>query len=276
MSGPFPEYRDISVTDPLRQGDIIEAVEPVASMWQRHLLVLTADCDFAHAKHQGRVTCVPLLTANEYLLEMKVPLLRERALAKVIPVLRQVLPSPFAEHVSDERLRAWPGEVEPNEIVATLGLADPEASVAKAILEAIRLVSQPAQTLDDAVERLIAAHLAVPNAQKRDKIVQQIVNVLKNPYGQPPGDALFLSAIAPKHELGYFAYLRHLEQVWEVQIAIAPVKKSVGYRRISRLQERYVHLLVQRFALVFMSIGLPREYEEFRDLHAELLGEKYA
>jgi hypothetical protein len=49
----------------------------------------------------------------------------------------------------------------------------------------------------------------------------------------------------------------------------------VSYRRISHLRDRYIHALVQRFALVFMAIGLPKEYEEIRDLHSDILGEKY-
>ena len=275
LTEPFAEYRDISVTDPLRQGDVLEAVDPSASKWQRHLLVITADCDFAYDKHQGRVTCVPLLTAPEYLMEMQVPRIRERFMPKIVGVLRKVLPPDSGANISDERLRAWPCEAEPAEIVAALGLDGRDAETAKAALESIRLISQPAGTLDEAVELVVASYLAAPNAQKRENVVQQITEALKGPYSQPPGDALFLSAVAPKHHLGYFVYLRHLEQVWEPEIATGPTRSAVSYRRISRLQDRYIHALVQRFALVFMSIGLPKEYEEIRDFHSELLGETY-
>ncbi|SDM91588.1 hypothetical protein SAMN04488074_12936 [Lentzea albidocapillata subsp. violacea] len=73
MTVSFAEYQDTSVVDPLRQGDVLEAADPAASLWQRHLVVLTADCDLARAKHHGRVTCVPVLTEHEYLLEMQIP-----------------------------------------------------------------------------------------------------------------------------------------------------------------------------------------------------------
>ncbi|MEU5872557.1 hypothetical protein AB0A73_13495 [Glycomyces sp. NPDC047369] len=274
MTALFTEYREISVTDPLRQGDVLEAVATGASMWQRHLLVITADCDLAFAKHQGRVTCVPLLTAEEYLMEMQIPRLREKYRKKALERLYSLMPE-AAPRVSDTRLRAWCLEAEPEEIITSLGLSGRNADTARAVLTNIRLLDSPAESLKEAVEVLVNALLAAPKAQKRDHIVQQIVSALRAPYAQPPGDALFLSAIAPKHDLGYFAYLRQLEQVREPEIAIGPTRSPVLYRRISRLRDRYVHALAQRFALVFMSIGLPAEYEEIRDLHSELLGETY-
>ncbi|MFD9892676.1 hypothetical protein ACFWY9_25315 [Amycolatopsis sp. NPDC059027] len=275
MTELFAEYRDISVTDPLRQGDVLEAVDPSASKWQRHLVVITADCDFAHDKHRGRVTCVPLLTAPDYLLEMQIPRIRERFMAKVVGALRKTLPADNGANISDERLRAWPCETDPSEIITALGLDGRDADTAKAALDSIRLISQPTGTLDEAVELVVASYLAAPSAPKRENVVRQITEALKGSYSHPPGDALFLSAVAPKHHLGYFVYLRHLEQVWQPAIATGPTRSAVSYRRISRLQDRYIHALVQRFALVFMSIGLPTEYEEIRDLHAEFLGETY-
>ncbi|MEA5365414.1 hypothetical protein VA596_38210 [Amycolatopsis sp., V23-08] len=247
-------------------------MDNAASCWQRHLLVLTADCDLAHAKHRGRVTCVPLLTAREYLMEMKIPILRDDAVGKFIGELRKVLPSD-GPNISDERLRQWPCEAAPSEIVSTLGLDGQGAEKARAALDSIRLASQTSATLDEAVKALIEAQADAPNPKKRENIVNAMVQALKMPYSHPPGDALFLSAIAPANDLGYFAYLRHLEQVAEDEIAIGPARTAAAYRRIAHLQDRYIHALVQRFALVFMSIGLPTTYEEMRDLHSETMGE---
>jgi len=146
LSESFREYRNITVTEPLRQGDVLEAVDPAASKWQRHLLVITADCDFANVKHQGRVTCVPLLTAEEYLLDMHVPRVREKLLTKVLAALRQVLASVGAGDISKERLLEWPREVDPHEIVVSLGLEGRAAEIAEAALESIRLVGQSVDT----------------------------------------------------------------------------------------------------------------------------------
>ncbi|WP_154814589.1 hypothetical protein [Actinophytocola xinjiangensis] len=274
MTGTFAEYRELSITDPLRQGDVLEAVDPSRSKWQRHLLVLTADCDFAYDKHQGRVTCVPVLAATEYLLEMQVPRLREKSLAKILRTLRAELTGVGA-NISDERLRAWPCEVEPAKIITSIGLDGPAAETVGASLRAIRLLSQPTTSLGEAVDQIVTAQLVMSDARTRDAVIRQTVSQLRGPYSQPPGDTLFLSAIARNHDIGYFVYLRHLEQVWQPEIAIGPARRAVSYRRISRLQDRYIHSIVQRFALVFLSIGLPKEYEEMRDLHAELLEETF-
>lgn len=110
MDESFAEFRTIGVADPLRQGDVIEATDMGASMWHRHLLVITADCDFAHAKHQGRVTCVPLLRAEEYLVEMRVPRIREQIAKQQLKGLREILSKAGAPIISDRRLREWPGE----------------------------------------------------------------------------------------------------------------------------------------------------------------------
>lgn len=275
MTEPYPEYREIGVTEPLRQGDLLEAADPSASKWQRHLLVITADCDFAHDKHHGRVTCVPVLAAAEYLLEMQVPRIRDKFTAKLIKELRKVLSPGRGANISDERLKAWPCEVEPAEIAAALDLNGRNAEEAKAALESIRLANRPADNLDEAVELILESHLSAPHAKKRENIVRDITDWLKRPYSQPPGDALFLSSIAQNYDAGYFVYLRHLEQVWESEVGTGSTRSTIKYRRISRLHDRYIHALVQRFALVFMSIGLPADYEEIRDLHADLLGEKY-
>jgi hypothetical protein len=275
VTEPFSEYREVSVTDPLRQGDVLEAVDPDASHWQRHLLVITADCDFAHRKHMGRVTCVPLLQAEEYLLELQMPRLREKYLnTKLLPALRSVLDR-TAPNVSDGRIRAWPLESHLTEIVASLGLTGRDADTAHAAFEAIQILGRPCTSLGDAVRNFVDAQQAAPNPPSRNNVVRAITEALKGPYNQPPGDALFLSAVGPLHDVGYFAYLRRLEQVWEAEIALGPTHSDVRYRRISHMQDRYTHAMVQRFALVFMSIGLPTEYEEIRDLHSELLGESY-
>lgn len=66
MQSTFTESCSRPANTPLRQGDVLEASDPAASVWTRHLMIITADCDFANSKNAGRVTCVPLLAADEY------------------------------------------------------------------------------------------------------------------------------------------------------------------------------------------------------------------
>ncbi|MEV5417839.1 hypothetical protein [Streptomyces albogriseolus] len=276
MDEPFAEYREVGVADPLRQGDVLEAVDPEATMWQRHLLVMTADCDFAYAKHQGRVTCVPLLAAEEYLSEMQIPKIREQLVKPQLKEIRQILAKAPVPTISDRRLREWATEEAPVDIVKMLDLPQPDAQKVSAALKAIRMMDMPVDTLKEGVGLLVEAQLIGTSPPKRDTAVKRVVNHLRRSYEQPPGDALFLTAIGPGQDAGYFAYLRHIEQVWEPEISLGPSHREVVYRRISRMRDRFAHALVQRFAMVFMSIGLPTQYEELRDLHAEILGENFA
>lgn len=245
-------------------------------MWRRHLLVMTADCDFAYAKHHGRVTCVPLLAAEEYLSEMQIPKIREQLVKLQLKEIRQILSKAPVPVIGDRRLREWASEEEAGDIVKALQLQRADAQKAKAALEAISMMDSPAHNLKEGVDLLVEAQLTGTSPPKRDNAVKKVVNGLRGSYSQPPGDALFLSAIAPGQDLGYFAYLRHIEQVWEPEISLGPAHREVTYRRISRMRDRYAHALVQRFAMVFMSIGLPDQYEEIRDLHSDILGEDFA
>ncbi|MER7872178.1 hypothetical protein ABTY63_01215 [Streptomyces solisilvae] len=275
MAESFTEYREVGVVDPLRQGDVLEAVDPGVSKWQRHLLVMTADCDFAYAKHQGRVTCTPLLSAEEYLSEMQIPKIRERLIKQSLKQIRQILSKLDVPNITDQRLREWASEEASSEIVMMLNLEQSHAQKAMAVLDSIRMVDTPVPNLKDGVRSLVEAQLTGTSAQKRENVVKKLLSDLREPYARPPGDALFLTSIAPGHEAGYFAYLRQIEQVWEPEISLGPSRIEAKYRRISRMRDRFTHALVQRFAMVFMSIGLPQQYEELRDLHSEILGESF-
>ena len=271
MAENFVEYGTVRVSDALHQGDILESVDKNASMWKRHLLIITADCDFAHGKHQGRVTCVPLLTASEYLLEMHVPRIREKLLRRPLTELRELAVRSAKVQLSEKRLREWVQEDTPEAIIGALNIKDDSIAKAAGYIRSINLISESPSTLADAMDNLVAGQMECAPSPKRETAVARVGDPVRQAYSQPPGDAFFVGAIGPSLEGGYFAYLRHLEQVREPQIATGPSFRDVEYRRISRLKDRYSHALVQRFAMVFLSIGLPDEYEEIRDLHADYI-----
>jgi hypothetical protein len=218
---------------------------------------------------------VPLLKADEYLLHFQMPVLKEKYIrGKLLPTLRRAL-ARVAPGVTDERLRAWPHEEDVNTIIQSLDLTGSSAAEAAAAFRAIRGLGVTSDSLDDSVSAIIEAQLGGPSPKTRDNVVRDITASLRAAYTNPPGDAIFLSSIGRHHDDGYFAYLRHLEQIRQEDIATVPTRSEVHYRRISRLQDRYVHATVQQFALVYMSIGLPDEYEEARSFHSDLIGERY-
>ncbi|MRG60227.1 hypothetical protein GE115_10155 [Agromyces sp. CFH 90414] len=269
----FVEYREVRSTEPLRQGDVLEAVNTDASIWQRNLFVVTADCDLANEKHFGRITCVPLLATDDYLLELRLPRLRGILQRKLVGELLEMARSSDLPNLTEARALEWAVSSADGEIVRALGLDEPLVSAAERLIEGLRGLSADQRGVEEAVHALVAGHLACRKPPPREDARQRVLNSLSNSISNPPGDAMFLGSIAPSHEEGYFAYLRHLEQVWEHQIALGPSHRSVEYRRISRLQDRYAHALVQNFALVFMPIGMPPEYEQMRAFHSSLLGD---
>lgn len=273
MNTNFVEFEAVRASVPLRQGDVLESIDANANMWTRHLLVITADCDFAHGKNQGRVTCVPLLTDKEYLLEMQVPRLREKLLKRPMNELREVVERVGGPQVSPERMRAWATEEPPESIILALGLTGSDAEKATGALKSVKLIETSSGSFEATTKNLVNAQLSLVGAPSRETAFERVHAPLRQAYSQPPGDALFISAIADSCDAGYFAYLRHIEQVSELSISLGNVKREISHRRISRLKDRYAHALVQRFALVFLSIGLPNEYEEVRDLHADYFAE---
>jgi hypothetical protein len=268
----FAEFEPVSTREQLRQGDVIEATDDDAPMWRRHLVVITADCDLAFDKHHGRITAVPLLHQTEYLLEMQFPRIRDRSVQKALKALRSQLTGTAHERLSDDGALRWLREATPEEISVELGFDGTKATNVKNALEALDLLSRVPSNLAHAVqlqaEGLVALGLSESNARK------EVTLRLKQSFTQTPGDALFLSSIGPGLTEGYFAFLRHLEQIPEPDIALAATRQPAKYRRVARLTDRYAHALVQRFAMVFLAIGLPADYEETRDFHSELLEEQ--
>ncbi|PJJ81136.1 hypothetical protein CLV85_0306 [Salinibacterium amurskyense] len=218
---------------------------------------------------------MPLLTQDEYILEFQIPRLCEKVIKKCVEALQMILSKADGPHISAERLREWPLEQAPADIVSALHLEMAASQSAEKLIDAIRKVSLPTGNLDHAVQRLVSASVDVPNGKSLGNAKRDVVSALRSHYANPPGDALFLSAIAPAVQDGYFVYLRHLEQVRQQDIALAPTHSPTSYRRLARLNDRFIHAVSQQFASVFMAIGLPNDYEEMREIHSELLGERY-
>lgn len=268
----FREYVDADRAEPLRQGDVLEAVDANASPWDRLLFVVTADCDLAHRKHNGRVTCVPLLDQEEYLRIFAVPKVASKIETQLYDELTQLLTRSGAGGISLERAREWVLEAANDQIIEALRSDNTSGESEAKLLGAIRRINQPVGRVEDFIANALEAQSTVAHPPKPKNARRRVTDSLRECYRNPPGDALFISSVAPGRESGYFAYLRHIEQVMESDIATGPMRRQATHRRIARLSDRYAHALVQRFALVFMPVGLPPEYEEMRDLYAESIG----
>ncbi|QEW03623.1 hypothetical protein [Microbacterium lushaniae] len=248
---------------------MLEHLDPTTSMWKRHLLVITADCDFANNKHRGRITCVPLITAEEYLLAMHLPKQQALSSERFVRELQEEVAKIGSWRITDERLMEWVLEVEsPTDIPAALGADPTQSATVERLARGLRAVNEVHHTFELASAALLEAQLLHNHPQSRANAASRLRSTVTNLFKQQPGDALFLSSIAPGHSQGYFAYLRQIEQVWEQDVALSTDRTSHEYHRISRFPDRYSHALVQQFAMVFMPIGLPTEYELSRGRYA--------
>jgi hypothetical protein len=270
---PFSEFIEVSASDLLQQGDVLEAVDPLASKWTRHLLVITADCDLKYEKHHGRVTCVPILTTSDYLLEMHFPKVKERTAAKAFELIRKALDSVGVLNTTDARLREWLVASEPRQVADEFAFSEEMRELFVGGAATVKRLQEEADSVDGMLRLLAESAALLEPKRKSDGIDRELVTGARQVFSSTPGDAQFLGAFTPHHRDGYFVYLRQLEQLWEADIRLVAPSPSATHRRIGRLSDRMTMAIVQRFALVFMAIGLPTDYEDMRQLHAETIGE---
>lgn len=63
----FNPYAEISTLSPLCQGDILVNYDATGDAPMRAGMVVTADCDLDKAKHDGKVSLISIVSAEEYI-----------------------------------------------------------------------------------------------------------------------------------------------------------------------------------------------------------------
>lgn len=249
---------------------MLESVSPGSDRYEQLALVITADCDLAHQKHGGLITCVPILTADHYIAEFG--LHRERA--KTTDLLFE----DYEYHnnkedrtgLSREALLEICGRMPAPQVIEHAGISEDLSGTIHALCE----LATEASDISSAREQLKFAGSKLRQSKTEAAVQKRVADLISNTLKNTPGDALFLSRIAPNEDRGYFAYLRRVETLYEDEISISPGTPNVKYRRISRLRDTYIHALSQRFASVFMAIGLPDAYENSRNSFIQHFGGK--
>lgn len=272
----FPEWLDLQPSTPIRQGDVLQRVAAGGDRWRETLVVLTADCDLAHSKHGGALTCVPLLKSSDYLLSFRAERLRSglanRLVTKLLKIHLQAVGDGGAQ-ISEERMRSWIAEEsDPRTLSAELNLTGaPATRFESAALCAKTLLGQDPSSIEDAVSSLAAAKVELGDLNAEDRARQVVASDLAACIRDLPGDALFLNEVSATHVDGYVAYLRRVVELDETGVVLTASRlpADAQYLRVSRLRSPYIYALTQQFASVFSSIGLPDEYEKARDANAE-------
>jgi len=122
----LPEWRYVDPAHPLSQGDVVRRVQD-ADIWDRFAIVVTADCDLAHNKHRGQLTCVPVVPLRDYLatyyLPMKLRELEGRLSEQLVALIRAAQRDNYKKHtnpISIGRAEQWVLETSPKDIAEQL------------------------------------------------------------------------------------------------------------------------------------------------------------
>lgn len=227
-------------------------------------MVITADCDFAHEKHAGRVTCVPLLTEDDYLLEIRFALLQAKLCVGPLETLQSAAKQAGASTITKDEILSWVVRSDATSVADSLASEKTSAKQLIPAVQAIKRAHLERPTAELKLEDLVESQLLHNSAVSRQKAVERVKDFVAQTYSSTPGDALFLGAFDGHTNVGFFAYLRHIELVWQTDVATG-FERGRKYRRVAALNERFSNALAQRFALVYMPIALPADYEASRE-----------
>lgn len=269
----FPEWNEINPGQPVRQGDILSSVDTGSDPWESLIVVLTADCDLARAKHGGALSCVPLLSHVDYLLtfrfEKLCESLRDKLVGQMFETLTRSVGSPVTPpRISRARMLEWVVESDTSDVVRALRLdGTSELRFVELAKATLRLAHDRPKSIVVATRLLAEVKLILGEAKTIEKAASSIGSDFASTLKTLPGDALFLNELSPEHSQGYVAYLRRILDVRESSVVRthSRIPHDARYLRISRLRSPYVYALSQQFASVFSAIGLPTEYENARE-----------
>ena len=268
----------------IRQGDVFQW-EDRSTPWRQYGVVVTGDCDIVQDKNAGIVSYVPVLPLHEYWRVITVPKKIERyARDKFLPRVRDCIRSlqrkycadyPIA--LSDDAISALVSSSSGDRVMEVLSVPLGGRAAPLRAVQAFGafLNFESLQTLQQLVA-LLAELRGVVGATSAN--ASKILEELSESVGELPGDALFLSTVAPGVNEGYVAYLRMVRELNATSLAFVPKdlqRPSVVARRLAKLRSPYIYRLTQQLAQVFSDIGLPHEYEKNRDTLASVVKERW-
>jgi hypothetical protein len=275
---PCVECQPVGSSDqPLRQGDVLEWLDPEGSFWREHAIVVTADCDLAHQKHGGVLACVPVLGHETYLalfpLPVRLDTARSKLLERAVKAVRehQAANVPdFPTPMSSDTIAHWIDATHPVDVVATLGVSSPKDSTRlEALLISIRECSSAlaAGGFERQLHALARAQMVAQGTDDFETRRSTAARDMLDRLSALPGDAVFLHSLSPTKTEGYVVYLRTVINIQEDAVATnVPALRSgtVSAKRIARLTSPYIFHITQQLGQVFSAIGLPAPYETSR------------
>ncbi len=258
-------YETIDEKGPVSQGDVIKWCDRhFIRPWQTYGIIVTADCDLEWNKYGGRISFVPSLLTEDYILH-------QWRLSE--------FQSSCSSHVSKAttRLNTWREKQD----AASLDLS--VEAVANwlsrvgcgGLLDELGIVGLNDRNTFLPVLEAALAHLKLLNCSQPDLSLLRacrndadVIKSFKRHISGLPGDVFHLPDHPEDKNDGLFVMLRHITQCDIGDIARTPEDLRFGSARsmrIARVGPPYRYSITQNLARVFADIGLPREYSDLRN-----------
>jgi hypothetical protein len=278
----FQEWSHLRAQEPIRQGDILRAIASDGDPWRRWLIVITADCDLAHAKHDGALSCVSVLHHLDYISRFRTEKVSSAIEDRIIrEILKIVSAAPFDSpdmqsrpKVSPPRMSAWIMEADPAEILSTLGISNSPGTKMHLYMQCYRdlVKGRESGEISLLLDAFASAKFAMGEGKSKNSTRAGVAKELAASLKTLPGDAIFISSLADDARDGYVAYLRRIHEVQDHHVtrSTVSVPKDAQFYRMGRLTAPYIYALTQQVGTVFGAIGLPTEYEIKRSETVEL------
>lgn len=267
---------DIEYTESaeLRQGDVIKRVVAGVSEFR---IIITTNCDIRFNKHRAVITTIRLMDAREYvssfvLLE-EISKYREQLYDRVVMEKNKRIDLSIpVRKISDERFLEWITEDEVSPELRTLFCEWPEVESYRKILTSVDLRD------DQSVEMLfqiIKDFREIGIGKSARNLAIHVADKIKS----PPGDFVFVAGGACLTEIfGYVASLRDIAVIEDSAIDTArwARPRANSYQewvKVAKIKDYFLHNILQRFGLVFSSIGMPADFEVREKTSRELLAE---
>lgn len=265
---------EFTETETLRQGDVIQR-RTLKTTETR--IVITTNCDIQYNKHREVITTVYLMNAIDYVRSF---VLYEE-LSKCCEQLRERLINEKntrktskiqIRKISEERFLEWIVETGPSSELNSVFLDWPELAHYRNLLLATE--SEDRLTIEQMFP-LFESFREIGIGKSAKNLAQHVDNKLKS----PPGDFVFLAGGAClRDSFGYIAHLRDIAIIAEHAIQLKNLRRQVNgiehdWQRVAKVKEYFLHHMLQRFGLVFGSIGMPSEFEERQNSSRELISE---
>lgn len=269
-------YISVTESDPLRQGDMLSIRWDSRSTERQLAIILTADCDIAQDKMGAHYTLVGMMGVRDYVRSMWMKREIERRAAKelseVCVLIQRAVPESDLEPINPSSLLEWL-DIEDPEIISKKIAPQQHSDLSMRLkwLKEARVHCEDGRAIDKFYINM--------KLQKDRKKIESISKEIEASIKGMPSEYLFLPVAPDIESEGYVVVLRDIQAIPLNAVHRSVTQEKIAYssgpsaHRIARLSAPLKYAMTQKFALLFSRIGLASDYEDERDIAAQVLAE---